>query len=86
MGLDPLEKLIIDLESEGAGFSGRHGFVTSIFFQVEVFGDQGCDVLAGGLARLVLGLGNFAVQIEINLSTKIFGGRHDFALLIEVLG
>ena len=65
--LDPLEKFLRDLEGQGPGIVVRHGYVPSIFFHFEVFGEQFGDVLCGGQARRLSGFGNFLMQVEADL-------------------
>lgn len=68
-------------ESEGSGFTVRHDFTTSIFFQFEVFGDKGGDVLGGGKPSLLSGFRDFLVQVDWDLSTKVLCGCHGVVLL-----
>lgn len=86
MGLDVLEKLLVDLEGEGAVLATGHDCGTPVSFQFGVFGDEGCDVLAGGLACLVFSLP--LVQVDWNLGTEIFGGCHgcfSFPLMVTAV-
>ena len=76
MGFDPLEKGFVDLEGEGPGFTVRHDLITSIFFHFEVFGDEGGDVLGGGLARLFTGLRDFLMQVDRDLRTQVSSFWH----------
>ena len=76
VGLDALKKFFSNLKGHRPGFPVRHDLITPIFFQFEVFRQQIRDVLAGGLARLLPGLRDFAVQIEVDLSAEVFCGWH----------
>ena len=67
VGLDTLEKGFLNLVGHRPGFPVRHDLITPIFFHFEVFGQQVRDVLAGGLARLLLALADALVQVDWHL-------------------
>lgn len=63
--LDPLEKVLSDLEGHRAGaVVVRHDLVTSIFLHFVIIDEQVGDVLRGGQARLLSGLADALVQLQ----------------------
>ena len=78
---NPRLKLHVDLEGEGPGFTVHHDFITSVFFHFEVFGDEGGDVLGGGLARLFTGFRDFLMQVDRDLGTQVSSFWHGVILL-----
>ena len=80
--LDPLEKVLSDLEGHRSGaVVVRHDLVTSIFLHFVIFDEQVGDVLCGGQARLLSGLADVLVQLQGQLRTKITSRWHGVVLL-----
>ena len=71
VGFDALEKGLVDLEGHGPGVVVWHSLVSPVLFQFEVFEQQICDVLAGGLTCLLSGCGDFLVQVEVDQSAEV---------------